>query len=519
MTTRKFEKINDIFNCKLILEDGSEFTIPLREDGYIYATGLCKAVGKRPKDWLRLRETKEFIIQVEKNLKKSDTHNSLTKNNNETQISLTKNEIESVPILIEIHQAGNKYNQGTWIHPDLGLNLAQWCSASFSIQVSKWMRELIFTGTVDIENEKKDEEIDNKFQELVKELEETKSKLSLTEELVKSYDNNILDISTKFQKLKINHQSYLRHKELYKLRRGPCVYLIDMKNEYNDEISRYKVGQTSDITNRVSGYRTANPFCRVMCVMYVHENLIIEKNMKIRYQKHLLPNNSEFITGVDIETLKDDLFKFASILNCEYTLETDEEINKFNRHIISVDDVLEEDEQLVVDGKKRCGGLHHDSEESRMVPLSEYFKNKSNRDGYARICKECYLIGVYGDKRKKRKVVTIPKFDTTKQKWCNLCESVKDHSDFYADNMKKDGLNANCKSCKAKQKQNQVARKKAEKENEKHDDASESSKTEEILNKNPYERYSKRELRQIAIDKGLKITYKFTKSELISILS
>jgi len=498
MTTRTFEKIKDIFNCKLILEDGSEFTIPLREDGYIYATALCKAVGKRVNHWLSLRETKDFVIQLENKIKKSDA-------------------VVTVSGLIEIYKGGkDKYNQGTWIHPDLGLNLAQWCSASFSIQVSKWMRELIFTGTVEIENEKKDEEIDTKFQELVKELEETKSKLSLTEELVKSYDNNILDISTKFQKLKINHQSYLRHKELYKLRRGPCVYLIDMKNEYNDEISRYKVGQTSDITNRVSGYRTANPFCRVMCVMYVHENLIIEKNMKIRYQKQLLPNNSEFITGVDIETLKDALFNFASILNCEYTLETDEEINKFNRHIISVDDVIE-DEQLVVDGKKRCGGLHHDSDESRMVPLSEYFKNKSNRDGYARICKECYLIGVYGDKRKKRKVVTIPKFDTTKQKWCNLCESVKDHSDFYADNMKKDGLNANCKSCKAKQKQNQVARKKAEKE--KYDDSSEISKTEEILNKNPYERYSKRELRQIAIDKGLKITYKFTKSELISILS
>ena len=86
MTTRTFEKINDIFNCKLILEDGSDFTIPLREDGYIHATGLCKAVGKRPKDWLRLRETKEFIIQLENKIK-----------NVVTQISLTKNNIENIP--------------------------------------------------------------------------------------------------------------------------------------------------------------------------------------------------------------------------------------------------------------------------------------------------------------------------------------------------------------------------------------------------------------------------------------
>ena len=492
MTTRTFEKINDIFNCKLILEDGSEFIIPLREDGYIYATGLCKAVGKKVNHWLSLRETKNFVIQLENKFNKSDT-------------------VITASGLIEIYKGGNaKYNQGTWIHPDLGLNLAQWCSPNFSIQVSKWMRELIFTGTVEIEKEKKDEEIDAKFQELIKELEETKSKLSLTEELVKAYDGNNTEISNKFHKLKINHQSYLRHKELYKLKRGPCVYLVDMKTDYNDEIPRYKVGQTSDITNRVSGYRTANPFCRVMFVMYV----------KIRYEKHLLPNNSEFISGVSIEKLKEDLFKVAEVLNCEYTLETDEEIIKFNRHIISVKDIVEEDDNQVVDGKKRCGGLHHDNEESRMVQLSEYFKNKSNKDGYARICKECYLIGVYGDKRKKRKVVTIPVFDTTKQKWCNLCESVKDHGDFYADNMKKDGLNPNCKACKTKQKQNQIAKKKAEKESQILDKPNViNSKAEEILNKNPFERYSKRELREIAINKELKVTYKFTKQQLIDILS
>ena len=60
MTTRTFEKIEDIFQCKLVLENGTEFIIPLREDGYIYATGLCKAVGKRVFDWLRLKETKKL---------------------------------------------------------------------------------------------------------------------------------------------------------------------------------------------------------------------------------------------------------------------------------------------------------------------------------------------------------------------------------------------------------------------------------------------------------------------------
>ena len=54
---KKFEKVGDIFNCKLILEDKSEFIMPMRQDGYIFATALCKFVGKKPNDWLRLKYT------------------------------------------------------------------------------------------------------------------------------------------------------------------------------------------------------------------------------------------------------------------------------------------------------------------------------------------------------------------------------------------------------------------------------------------------------------------------------
>ena len=42
----KFEKTGDIINCKLLLEDNKEFIIPMREDGYIFATALCKLVNK-----------------------------------------------------------------------------------------------------------------------------------------------------------------------------------------------------------------------------------------------------------------------------------------------------------------------------------------------------------------------------------------------------------------------------------------------------------------------------------------
>ena len=448
MTTRTFEKIEDIFQCKLVLENGTEFIIPLREDGYIYATGLCKAVGKRVNNWLRTKETKDFHKVLENKLNKSDAHNRATK-------------------LIEIYKGNNsKYDQGTWVHPDLGLNLAQWCCPDFSLQVSKWLRELIFTGNVEIEKEKTDIEIDEKYKDIIKEHEE---KLENAKNLIQKYDNSNKELSKKYNKIHLNHQYYLRRKELYKLKKGNCVYLIDMKLSYeDDEINRIKVGISSDITNRVSGFRTSNPFCKVLMVLYTYNCEVIEKCMKNYYQKFLVPNNSEFITGVDIEELKKKLIDTANFIEreCEYTIESDEEIEKFNKHIIKEDEVDETNEDEIVDGNKRCGGMCHDTDESRILPLSEYFKNKSNVDGYSRLCKNCFLTGVYGDKRKRRKVVVIPTFDTTTHKWCNLCENVKEHKDFYADKMKKDGLNANCKTCKNNQKKN-LKEKKKELEKEK----------------------------------------------------
>ena len=404
------------------------------------------------------------------------------------------------------------------------MNLAQWCSPNFSAQVSKWLRELIFTGKVELGNEKSNEDIKSSYEQIIKDLQ---SKLEQTEDLVKAYDQTNKELINKYRVVTLNHQAYLRHKELYKLRTGPCVYVIDMKKTYNDEDSqRYKIGQTGDITNRVSGFRTSNPFCKVIMVLYTANNIDLERSMKNRYDKQLQPNNSEFVTGVHKEILMKDLIALADILNFDYTIETEEELTKFNRHILPVDEIEEvQDDVITPDGLKRCGGLHHKTEESRMQPLINYFKHKAHKDGHSRLCKECYLIGKYGDDRKRRKVVTIPKYDTSTSKWCNLCESVKEHKDFYPDKMKKDGLNSNCKSCKNNQKEKQREQKKKLKEEEAAKNPQKEvapeviEKVKQIEAKNPLERFSKNELMSLMKEKGLKVIFRNTKAQMIEMLS
>jgi hypothetical protein len=49
---------------------------------------------------------------------------------------------------------GKNEERGSWIHPDLAVQLAQWISPSFAIQVSRWVREIALTGKVEQGKEK-----------------------------------------------------------------------------------------------------------------------------------------------------------------------------------------------------------------------------------------------------------------------------------------------------------------------------------------------------------------------------
>lgn len=434
-TAKQFIKINGIFQCQLTLDDGVVFTIPMREDGYIYATKLCMIAGKRLDNWFRNPETKALIEKLEKVLPHSEG-----------------------TLLIETYKGNtSKYNQGTWVHPDLGIHLAQYCNPSFSLQVSKWIRELIITDDVKLGHEKSREEIQKHYESIVQEL---KTKIESAENIIIALQSENKYMVRQYARLSQKHQAYLRRKEQYKLREGPCLYLINMSDdeEMNDGNIKIKIGQTGNISDRVSGFRTSSPYCKLLFLMYTHENIMLEKAMKTRYSQNLIPNNREFINDVSADELIKQAHNLAQILNIEYTVEPDEELEKFNGNIIQKEDESEEKEPDKKSDEiqmKRCGGITHKTEESRMLPMDQFFRNKSNADQHSRLCKECYLVGVYGDQRKRRKQVVIPDHNTTTHKWCNRCESVKAHCEFFNDKMTKDGLCANCKECKKEQKQKQ----------------------------------------------------------------
>lgn len=93
---------------------GSSVVQQRAHDGYINATALCQAAGKRMGHYLENSGTKDFLEELA------------------SDIGIPTSQ------LIQIVRSGNE-PQGSWVHPQVAIHLGQWLSAKFAVQVSKWV--------------------------------------------------------------------------------------------------------------------------------------------------------------------------------------------------------------------------------------------------------------------------------------------------------------------------------------------------------------------------------------------
>lgn len=96
---------------------GGEIIYQRPADGYINATAICHAAGKQWNDYARLKATQEFAKELF----------------SETGIPVSE--------LIQSVRGGHPELQGTWVHPHIAMNLAQWCSPRFAVKVSQWVHD------------------------------------------------------------------------------------------------------------------------------------------------------------------------------------------------------------------------------------------------------------------------------------------------------------------------------------------------------------------------------------------
>jgi len=154
----------------LISRDFHGATIRQRSDGYLNATDMTKATGKKFKDYRRLKSTKAFLVEL------SDFTNKIPVR----LISLTEQNQQ----LIQTIQGGTPEKQGTWIHPYVAINLAQWCSPVFAVIVTDWIYGLLTKGSVSLDPNKSAKLIQAKSDEL--------SKLDITGNAKRTALNNFI---------------------------------------------------------------------------------------------------------------------------------------------------------------------------------------------------------------------------------------------------------------------------------------------------------------------------------------
>jgi hypothetical protein len=225
------------------------------EDNYINATHLCQAGNKKFNHWYSLDSTKQLINVLE-----------------------SKAGIPALE-LIEVNKGGN--HLGSWVHPDLAIQLAQWISPIFALQVSSWIRTLFTNGNVSID---------------IKLLEDCQKEITLKDQKIQL----LQDICIKKQK----RQNYPETN---------IIYILSTEDNIKKRI--YIIGKTKKLKDRLGPYnKTAEhgveyyKSCNCKEYMNIAELMILSKLDKYREKA----NRDRFILPID-----KDLSLFINIIeNC-----------------------------------------------------------------------------------------------------------------------------------------------------------------------------------------------------------
>jgi hypothetical protein len=101
-----------------------------QRDGWVNATAMCQAGGKRWNNYERGDRTQEYITALREALA-PETHCGAAVAQNRA----------TLPAVTETRQGGDPALQGTWVHPRLAVDLARWISPAFAVWMDGWFLE------------------------------------------------------------------------------------------------------------------------------------------------------------------------------------------------------------------------------------------------------------------------------------------------------------------------------------------------------------------------------------------
>jgi hypothetical protein len=190
-----------------------------KSDGYLNATEMCKANGKFYNHYIDSNSTKEFLKELS-----SDTG-------------------FQVSHLVEVKRGGKSNLQGTWVHPQVAIHLAQWLSPKFAVAVSKWVFRFM-TGDLSLINEIKhnNKAMEEKLNESIKDLEKSRTELEKQKKINSQLNNFVSNVKqrTKEEIIYIATTKKYAAENYFKV--GGC----DSKKLLKKRLAQYNTGRPSN---------------------------------------------------------------------------------------------------------------------------------------------------------------------------------------------------------------------------------------------------------------------------------
>jgi KilA-N domain len=110
-------------------------------DGFINATAMCVAHTRDIDRWLVTNATFELFCALASDL--DTAFNPADLRDSDVSTLSGAKYAKMFPNLVVSKRGSPENGGGTWLHPDLAVQLAQWCSPAFAIQVSRWIQDWI----------------------------------------------------------------------------------------------------------------------------------------------------------------------------------------------------------------------------------------------------------------------------------------------------------------------------------------------------------------------------------------
>lgn len=129
-----------------------------QDSGFINTTAMAVAHGKDISDWFRTDDNWELVEALADDL-------GVKIKNHKSGNSVYTRVAACYPSLVTVKRGSPENDGGTWIHPDLAIDCASWCSKRFAIRVGRWVQQWFVNNIIGSDTGSNDEVIDGEIQD------------------------------------------------------------------------------------------------------------------------------------------------------------------------------------------------------------------------------------------------------------------------------------------------------------------------------------------------------------------